>query len=138
LEGSKIMAYKKKNKRDKVSELSTHDMDGNLEDVISKLIAVKEDREEYFNFQIETDTEYGYYNDSWTVFNIYAFREETDSEFEKRVEKSKRAKVSKKASDKKIKEEKEASEKKEFIRLSKKFKCNLNEKSLLVADFQVK
>ena len=135
----KVDEMKKVNKREKVTDFSASDLDGKLDDVIAKFELIKKDFDGYFDFSIESDTEYGYYQDSWTVLNVYAFRKETDVEREKRIEKKKKDAASKRALTKQKKLDSEASDKKEFIRLSKKFKnlkCNISEKQPAASDFK--
>ena len=120
------MTYKKQNERQNkkmnLQEFSTYDFEGNLDDVIAKLLAVKENNPNYFDFMMEEETEIGYYNERYTTFTVFAWRKETDKEMEYRINKNKQARAKKREENKRIKEEKEASDKAEFARLAKKFK----------------
>lgn len=118
---------KKINKKVKVKEFSVYDLEGKLENIIAKLEDIRDSNEELFDFEIEQETEYGYYNDQWVTFTVYAWREEFDQEANKRIEKRRLEREKQKAEGKKKKEEQEAKDKAEFLRLAKKFEYKITE-----------
>ncbi|HUW07907.1 MAG TPA: hypothetical protein VMW01_16800, partial [Williamwhitmania sp.] len=101
--------------------------EGNLDDIIAKLLAVKESHPNYFDFMMEEETENGYYNERYTTFTVFAWRKETHKEMEYRIEKNKKAKAKKREENKKLKEVQEVKDKAEFLRLAKKYKHEVEE-----------
>ena len=121
------MTNKRQNKKIQLQEFSTYDFEGNLDDIIAKLLAVKESYPNYFDFMMEEETENGYYNERYTTFTVFAWRKETDKEMEYRIEKNKKAKAKKREENKKLKEVQEVKDKAEFLRLAKKYKHEVEE-----------
>lgn len=52
---------------------SASDIDGSIESVIEHFKKQKEylESQGYTNIRVEMETEYGYYDDSWTAINYY-------------------------------------------------------------------
>lgn len=107
--------------KEKVETWDKYKFDGDLDQIIEDLKTFREAHKKYHRIEVEEETEQGYYNDSWTNFEVTGVRWETDAEMEKRIKKAKADR--KKAREQKAKEavEKEALERAELERLKKKY-----------------
>lgn len=94
--------------REDLISWSFYDLDGRLEDAIAKLEELRLTLGDDINIYVDYD-----YDDSG-VINFYRMREETDAEYQKRVDRYNKSK----AKEKKNREERE---RKEYERLRKKF-----------------
>ena len=85
--------------------LDKYSLEGDINEVSDKIRAIPERLKESYplneelksahRFSISTSTEYEYYsNDSHDVYNIEAYRWETDEEYNKRIEQEEKRKVS--------------------------------------------
>jgi hypothetical protein len=90
------------------------DFTGKIEDLMKRLADIKSEHPDHKDFEIES--EWGG-NDGPDIFNLIAYRLETDKEFEKRI-KAKKAQREKKASEK---AKAEAEERELYEDLKKKF-----------------
>lgn len=69
------MIYKKK--REKLATLTPSEYDGSIAGIIKMFQDIQEkyEKEGYEDIFIETETEYGYYDDKWTNIVIYGYKE---------------------------------------------------------------
>lgn len=91
-------------KKIKVKETKHYcgDMEGDLGRIISSL--QQEKNEGWEGIEKETEYDYGYPS-AYTVFYLYKYREETDEEYNKRIEIQKQTKAKQEAMDKERYEE---------------------------------
>lgn len=112
----------KKNKvKVNIAEWGSYDLEGDLTAAIEELQKLISDSPDCFDFKIDVNTETGYYGDCSTAISIYAYRWETDTEYNNRVEAEKNMK---KAQKQKAIKDAEAQEKRErslYETLKKKF-----------------
>lgn len=73
-----------------VVKWSGYEMDGKLPDVIAKLQKLITDNPNYFDFEMEVESENGFYSSCSTNITVGAFRWETDDEEINRIALSKK------------------------------------------------
>lgn len=100
---------------------SSYEVDGKLEDIISKLSNIIKERPDHFDFYLNVETESGYYNETSTNLKITANRWETNKEFEVRKAASLRASEAAKLSAQRRVEQKEIDDRLLYESLKKKF-----------------
>lgn len=106
---------------------SGYELDGKLPDIIEKLQNLIKDNPTLFDFQIEVESESGWYDSCSTNVIVDAYRWETDEEFEQRKIASKK---SAELAALKLKQAAEQNEKRErslYESLKKKFEKEINE-----------
>jgi hypothetical protein len=74
---------------EKIETWDKYKFDDDLDQIIENLKAFRASYKKYHRITVEEDTEYGYYNDSWTNFEVKGVRWETDEEMDKRIKKTK-------------------------------------------------
>jgi RNA binding exosome subunit len=67
-----------------------YDFSGSLPDIIAKLQKLITDNPTFFDFEIEVESEGGYYGDHSANVSVIAYRWETDEEMESRIATSKK------------------------------------------------
>ncbi len=85
------MSNKKIKKKESIVKWSSYELDGKLGETISKLQSLMTDNPNHFDFEIEVESESGYYGSCSTNIIIDAYRWETDEECEQRIVASKKA-----------------------------------------------
>jgi RNA binding exosome subunit len=122
----------KKKIQDKIASWDSYELDGNLEDVIAKLQNLITVNPDHFEFNIEVESESGYYGSCSTNINITANRWESDEECEKRVAASKRASEAAKLAAQTKAENDQIRERQLYESLKKKFEKEIDETSALI------
>jgi F0F1-type ATP synthase epsilon subunit len=117
--------------KNKIKELivtwDSYEISGKLTEIIQKLQTTMKSNRDHFDFEIDVESESGYYNSCSTTVTIRAYRWETDKEFEDRKSSLKRAQAEKLL---KAKRDAEANEKRErslYESLKRKFDKEINE-----------
>lgn len=106
---------------------SGHELDGKLEDSILRLQEVIKNNPTCFEFKMEIESESGYYGSCSTNINIWAYRWETDEEFEARLAAAKKSDELAKIEAKRKLQSQEKRERSLYESLKKKFEKEIEE-----------
>lgn len=112
--------------KESVANWGGYELDGSLEDAIAKLQGLISDNPNLFDFKIEIETESGYYNSCSTNIIVWAYRWETDKEFQDRELASKEKSAMEKAKKKRDQELAEKKERELYESLKRKFEKELD------------
>lgn len=106
-----------------ITEFGGYEMSGDLKEIIEKLNSYIYSNENLFDFKIETESEGGYYGDHSVVIKIYAYRLETDDEYNQRMETNKKKSVAAKVAAERQRLANEQREKTLYENLKKKYEA---------------
>lgn len=106
---------------------SSYELDGKLEEVVAKLQGLMKSNPNHFDFNIDVESESGYYGSCSTNINITAYRWETDAEFEERIAAAKKAAELSKIRAKQQAQSQERRERTLYESLKKKFEKEIDE-----------
>lgn len=123
----KIKFMEKKKIFESVVTWSGYELNGKLPETIAKLQKLMTDNPNHFDFEIEVESESGWYDSCSTKITIEAFRWETDEEAEKRIAASKKASEAAKLAARTRAEQNEKRERTLYESLKRKFEKEINE-----------
>lgn len=115
-----------------IANWSSYELDGKLEDTIAKLQKFIDENPTFFDFQIEVESESGYYGSCSTYINVIAFRWETDQEFEDRLIAEKKASLAAKQAAKTRAENQAIKERQLYESLKRKFESEIDETNKMI------
>ncbi len=108
--------------RVELGDLGSSHFEGNVDDSIDRLNALKEKHSDCSSLDISFDIEHGYYDSTSIVVSLSGIRMETDDEWQKRIDGLKKAKEAAKKMKITMSQRQEEKDRKEFERLKAKFK----------------
>ena len=123
-------------RQESIVKWSSYELDGKLDEVIVKLQGLMKDNPNHFDFQIDVETESGYYGSCSTYINVTANRWETDQEFENRLIVEKETAALKRMQDKQKAEANEKRERSLYESLKRKFESEIEETGKMITKSQ--